>query len=263
MNPIIIIPARMASERLPGKPLLDVGGAPMIVQVWRRAVAGGAGDVVVACDGKEIAAAIEKEGGRAILTDPKLPSGSDRICAALRQFDAGKSHDIVVNVQGDMPTMDPAILRDALALMENPAVDIATLAAPLEAKDRDDPAVVKVAIEGLGIRDWGLEKKKNSLIPNAQSLIPLSGRALSFSRQPPAGDHVFQHIGLYVYRRAALERFVQLPQSPLEKKEKLEQLRALEAGMRIDVAIVAKAPVGVDTKETLEQARQAYEQPAR
>lgn len=233
MQPIIIIPARMASQRLPGKPLLAIGDAPMIAQVWRQAKKTGI-DTLVACDGDDIAQAITKAGGRAVITDPGLPSGSDRIFAALQEVDPKKTYDIVINLQGDMPTIDPAIITTALELMNDPAVDVGTLAAPMtEERDRNDPAVVKVTIG--------------------------DKTAVSFSRCMPADGNAFQHIGLYVYRRAALEKFVSLPQSPLEKKEKLEQLRALDAGMRIGVAVVDKAPVGVDTEETLTQARKDYE----
>lgn len=231
MKPIILIPARMASTRLPNKPLVMIGGAPMIVQVWRRAVAAGLGDVVVACDGPEIAEVITKVGGQAILTDPDLPSGSDRIYAALTKIDPGKKYDVVVNLQGDMPTLDPIIIKKATALLENPKVDIGTLAAPIDNKrDVEDSAVVKVEMDK-------------------------EGKALAFSRNAVGAPPYYHHIGLYAYWRAALEKFVSLPPSPLERKEKLEQLRAMEAGMRIDVAIVDKAPIGVDTLETLEIAR--------
>lgn len=241
MHPIIIIPARMASRRLPGKPLLDVGGAPMIVQVWRRAAESGAADVLVACDGHAIAGVIANAGGKAVLTDPALPSGSDRVFAALSAIDPEKKYDVIVNLQGDMPTIDPAMIASALKLMDDPRVDIATLAAPLEEeRDKNDTAVVKVRIQ--------------------DSESGIHGKAVSFSRQMPEDGQAFQHIGIYVYRRAALEKFVCLPQSPLEKKEKLEQLRALEAGMHIEVSIVDKAPAGVDTPETLEQARKEYGQ---
>ncbi len=234
MRPIILIPARMASTRLPGKPLAMIKGEPMIVHVWRLACKAGYGDVAVACDGREIADVIEEAGGRAVLTDPSLPSGSDRIWDALGQVDAQDSHDIIINLQGDMPTFDPRIIKSAVSLLASPAVDIATLAAPIrDDEEMQDPAVVKAVIE------------KNT------------GRALTFTRAPVAGG--YHHIGIYAYRKAALERFVQLPPSPLEKKEKLEQLRATEAGMRIDVALVDTVPLGVDTPETLEKARAWYE----
>jgi len=236
MNPIILIPARMASTRLPEKPLALVGDAPMIVQVWRRAVETKLGEVAVACDTKAIADAIEREGGRAILTDPDLPSGSDRIHAALSQIDPQKKYDVVVNLQGDMPTIDPNIIRKTVELLNDRAVDIGTLAAPItDERDKSDSAVVKVRFED-------------------------QGKAISFSRQPQGNPPYYHHIGIYAYRRAALEKFVSLPPSPLERKEKLEQLRAMEAEMRIDVAIVGKAPIGVDTPETLEMARKDYEQ---
>jgi len=243
MNPIILIPARMASVRLPDKPLAIIGDAPMIVHVWRRACEAGAGSVAVACDGKAIKEAIEKAGGTAILTDPDLPSGSDRIFQALQRLDPKGAHDVIINVQGDMPTLDPALIRQALALLDNPEVDIATLAAPITVeREKQDPAVVKpvIALDASGRK----------------------GSALYFSRATvPSGEGpLYHHIGLYAYRRAALEKFVHLPPSFLEKREKLEQLRALEAGMRIDVAIVDTVPLGVDTEETLTIAREWHDQ---
>ena len=235
MKPIIIIPARMASTRLPDKPIADIGGKPMIVRVWERAMQSGAGEVLVACDGEAIKQAVEKAGGKAVLTNPELPSGSDRIWAALKQINS--NHDVIVNVQGDMPTLDPAIIKKTLVMLENKEVDIATLASIIrDEKEVHDPAVVKVAMAE-------------------------SGKALYFSRSPiPYGEgEYYHHIGIYAYRRSALEKFVKLPPSPLEKREKLEQLRTLEAGMRIDVAVVDTVPLGVDTLETLEKARKWYD----
>lgn len=240
MHPIILIPARMASTRLPNKPLALVGDAPMIVQVWRRALAATSGDVVVACDGKDIFDAITNHGGKAILTDPDLPSGSDRIYAALSQIDPDKKYDVVINLQGDMPTMNPDIIRKAAALLDNPAVDIGTLAAAIDNdRDKNDTAVVKV---GFRFQVSGFK-----------------GEAGYFSRIPQGQPPYYHHIGIYAYRRSALEKFVSLPPSPLELKEKLEQLRAMEAGMRIDVAVVDEAPIGVDTPETLKIAREFYD----
>ena len=237
-NPIVVIPARMASTRLPGKPLADIAGAPMIVQCLRRADEAGIGPVLVACAETEIADAVAAAGGRAVLTDPDLPSGSDRVDAALREVDPDGAYDAVINLQGDLPTLDPAIVRTAWRLLADPAVDIATLAAPIRiAEERTNPNVVKAVI---------------ALAPGATS-----GRALYFSRATvPTGDgDLWHHIGLYAYRREALSRFVALPASPLEKREKLEQLRALEAGMRIDVALVDTVPLGVDTPADLDRAR--------
>ncbi len=234
---LVVIPARMASTRLPGKPLAELCGEPMIVQVWRRAVEAAVGPVLVAADGAPIAEAIRSAGGQALLTDPDLPSGSDRIFAALRQFDPEGRFEVIVNLQGDLPTIDPASVKAALAPLEDEAVDIATLAARiLREEERDDPNVVKAVGSPIGL---------NRL------------RALYFTRaRAPWGEgELFHHIGLYAYRRAALERFVALPPSPLEKREKLEQLRALEAGMRIDVQIVDHVPLGVDTPHDLERAR--------
>jgi 3-deoxy-manno-octulosonate cytidylyltransferase (CMP-KDO synthetase) len=234
---LILIPARMAATRLPGKPLADIGGAPMIVHVMRRAEAAAIGPVVVATDSPQIEAAVQKAGGRAVMTRADHASGSDRIFEALGKVDPGGSAAIVVNVQGDLPMLDPSAIAAAVALLDDSSVDIATPAAEITRPDeRDNPAVVKVVGTPVG---------------------PGRLRALYFTRATaPSGDGpLYHHIGLYAFRRAALERFVKLPQSPLEKREKLEQLRALEAGMRIDVALVAAAPPGVDTPEDLANAR--------
>ena len=230
---LILIPARMASTRLPGKPLADIAGMPMIVHVLRRAEAARLGPVVVATDDETIAAAVEKAGGRALLTRADHASGSDRIFEALGVLDPQGRARIVVNVQGDLPTLSPADLVAALKPFDDPAVDIATLAAEItKPEERDNPNVVKVV---------------------GSPVAPRRLRALYFTRaRAPAGEGpLYHHIGLYAYRRAALERFVKLPPSPLEQRERLEQLRALEAGMRIDVAIVDTVPLGVDTPEDL------------
>ena len=234
---LILIPARMASTRLPGKPLADIAGAPMIVHVVRRAEEAELGPVVVATDAAEIAAAVEKFGGRAVLTRPDHRSGSDRIFEGLSKVDPTGRATIIVNVQGDLPTIDPAAIAAALEPLADPAVDIATLAAEIKKPaERTNPNVVKVV---------------------GTPVAPARLRALYFTRATaPAGDGpLYHHIGLYAYRRAALARFVTLPPSVLEQREKLEQLRALEAGMRIDVAIVDTVPLGVDTPEDLETAR--------
>lgn len=231
MHCLIVIPARLKATRLPNKPLAMIGDAPMIVQVWRRAMESGVGEVVVACDGPEIAAAVEAAGGRAILTDPNHPSGSDRIWEAVGK--AGGAADIIINLQGDVPTLEPRLLNDILVPLADPAVDIATLAAEIrEPAEHTNPSVVK-------------------------AVLAENGRALYFTRATaPANDGPrYHHIGVYAYRRAALERFVSLPPSPLELREKLEQLRALEAGMRIDAVVVDTVPLGVDTPEDLERAR--------
>ena len=235
MRPIVLIPARMASTRLPGKPLADIGGTPMIVHVWRRAREADVGPVVVAADDSAIVAAVEAAGGRAILTQGDHASGSDRIAEALARLDPERRHDTVVNVQGDLPTIAPEAVRAAAALGE---ADIVTLATPIRrAEERDDPNVVKAI--GTPIGDQRL-------------------RALYFTRaRAPWGEgELLHHIGLYAYARAALERFVRLPPSALELRERLEQLRALEAGMRIDIALVDGAPLGVDTPEDLQRARE-------
>jgi 3-deoxy-manno-octulosonate cytidylyltransferase (CMP-KDO synthetase) len=234
---LILIPARMASTRLPGKPLADIAGVPMILHVLERALAAGIGPAVVATDSEEVAAAVQKADARAVMTSAHHVSGSDRIHEALEHLDPERRVKIVVNVQGDLPTLDPAAIRAVLAPLADPAVDIATLAAVIRKDDeRTNPNVVKVV---------------GSLI------APGRLRALYFTRATaPWGEGpLYHHIGLYAYRRAALERFVALPPSPLEQREKLEQLRALEAGMRIDVAIVDTVPLGVDTPEDLERAR--------
>ena len=237
-DPIVLIPARMASTRLPGKPLAEIAGLPMIVQVCRRAEEAKVGPIVVAAAEREIAEAVERAGYRAVLTDPALPSGSDRIHAALRAIDPQGRHQSVVNLQGDLPTLDPALIEAVLEPLADPAVEIATIAAAIrEEHERTDPNVVKAAA---------------AFAPGRRI-----ARALYFSRATipsGAGDH-YHHIGIYAYRRAALERFVALPQGILEKREKLEQLRALEAGMRIDVALVDTVPLGVDTPAELERAR--------
>jgi 3-deoxy-manno-octulosonate cytidylyltransferase (CMP-KDO synthetase) len=238
MNPILLIPARMASTRLPGKPLADIGGVPMIVRVWARAVAAGLGPVVVASGEKEIVAAVEKAGGRAVMTDPDLPSGSDRIWTALLAADPKGAHDVVVNLQGDLPALDPDQLKTVVAALAKSGADIATLAAPIDNEaDEANPAVVKAIVA------WDAKERL--------------GRALYFTRaRAPTGDGtLYHHIGLYAYRREALENFVALPPSALEQREKLEQLRALEAGMSIAVARVDEAPLSVDTQADLDRAR--------
>jgi 3-deoxy-manno-octulosonate cytidylyltransferase (CMP-KDO synthetase) len=242
---IILIPARMASTRLPGKPLADIAGRPMIAHVLDRAVKSGLGPVFVATDSEQIATAVEKAGGRAVMTRDGHPSGSDRIFEAMERIGAGA--DIVVNLQGDFPTIDPAEIRAALAPLSDPAVDIATLAAEIHRpEERANPNIVKVV--GTPVGPAGADPSR---------LLVDRLRALYFTRATaPYGEGpLYHHIGLYAYRRAALERFVHLPASPLEKRENLEQLRALEAGMRIDVAIVAAVPLGVDTPHALEAAR--------
>jgi 3-deoxy-manno-octulosonate cytidylyltransferase (CMP-KDO synthetase) len=241
MTPIILIPARLGSTRLPNKPLADIAGLPMIVHVLRRALEADLGPVAVACGESAIADAVRAAGGTAILTDPGLPSGSDRIFAALQILDPQRRHDIIINLQGDLPTIAPAMLRAVLTPLADPAIDIATLVAPItSAAEAAAPSVVKAACA------FG-----------EQNTAPV----LYFSRNPiPAGEGpLWHHVGLYAYRRAALETFVALPESPLEKREKLEQLRALEAGMRIAAARIPHAPFGVDTAEDLDRARKALQ----
>jgi 3-deoxy-manno-octulosonate cytidylyltransferase (CMP-KDO synthetase) len=234
---LVLIPARLHSTRLPGKPLADIAGLPMIVQVLRRAEEAKIGPVVVATDDETIATAVEKAGGRALMTRTDHPSGSDRIFEALGLADPDGRAKVVVNVQGDLPTLNPADLAAALKPLADPAVDIATLAAEIrKPEERTNPNVVKVV---------------------GSPISPKRLKALYFTRATaPSGEGpLYHHIGLYAYRRSALHRFVALPPSPLEKREKLEQLRALEAGMRIDVTLVDSVPLGVDTPEDLEMAR--------
>jgi 3-deoxy-manno-octulosonate cytidylyltransferase (CMP-KDO synthetase) len=236
-SPIVLVPARLAATRLPRKPLADIAGVPMIVQVWRRAVEADVGPVVVATDDEGIARAVADHGGRVVMTRADHPSGSDRIFEALGLVDPDRTHDVVVNLQGDLPTIDPASVRASVKPLENPDVAISTLAAEIvREEEKTAPSVVKVV---------------------GSPLSPSRLRALYFTRAAaPHGDGpLYHHIGLYAYRRDALTRFVRLPPSPLERREKLEQLRALEAGMRIDVEIVDTVPLGVDTPEDLVRAR--------
>ena len=234
---VVLIPARLRSTRLPDKPLAMIRGEPMIVHVWRRAMEAGLGPVIVACAEPSIAAAIDAVGGRAVLTDPELPSGTDRIYAALQEVDPDRAFDRVINLQGDMPTLDPACLHDVLAPFELPGIDIATLADPTDDEsEKTDPNTVKAIIS---------------------FRTPEIGEALYFTRaNAPWGDGpVYHHIGLYAFTRDALDRFAALAPSPLERREKLEQLRALENGMRIGVKLVEAVPFGVDTPADLMKAR--------
>jgi 3-deoxy-manno-octulosonate cytidylyltransferase (CMP-KDO synthetase) len=234
---LVLIPARMASTRLPNKPLLDIAGLPMIVHVLRRAEEAAIGRVAVATDSPEIAEVVKTHGGEAVMTHPDHPSGSDRIFEAAEALDPRRETEIVVNLQGDFPTISPQNIRDVLPPLSDPAVDIATLAAEIHTEEESlNPNVVKAVGSSLGGRRM---------------------RALYFTRATaPHGDGPrYHHIGLYAYRRAALERFVKLPPSPLERQERLEQLRALEAGMRIDITVVDTVPRGVDTPTDLETTR--------
>lgn len=237
MNPIVLIPARMASTRLPGKPLADVGGLPMIVAVLERAREAGFERIAVAAAEAEICDAVRAAGGEAVLTDPAHPSGSDRIFEALQALDPDAKHDAIINLQGDLPTLDRQAIRAVAAALAETGADIATLVAPCAEEDRENPNVVKAVVSGA---------------PGAAI-----GRALYFTRAtaPHGAGTLLHHIGIYAYTRAALTRFVALPPSPLELREKLEQLRALEAGMHIAVAEVGGVPLGVDTPEDLERAR--------
>jgi 3-deoxy-manno-octulosonate cytidylyltransferase (CMP-KDO synthetase) len=244
-NPIILIPTRLASTRLPNKPLADIAGAPMILHVWRRAMAAEVGPVVVASGDREIAEIVEQAGGRAVTTDPDLPTGSDRIHATITMLDPERAHDAVINVQGDMPMLDPAAIRLAVAALADPETDIATLAAEIA----DPAALHEISVNKVvaGFADPGRH-----------------ARALYFSKAPvPWGDGPhYEHVGLYAYRRAALERYVSLPRGILEQRERLEQLRALEAGMRISVSLIDQAQLGVqvDTPADLDRARVLMQQ---
>ncbi len=235
---LIIIPARMQAARLPGKPLAKIAGDPMIVHVWRRAMEAEAGRVVVATDDEVILSEVKKVGGEAVMTRADHISGSDRVFEAVTQIDTDETTELVVNVQGDLPTLDPALVKACLAPLKNETTDIATIAAEiLREEERNNPNVVKVVAT-----------------PTASSNIQ---RALYFTRctAPFGPGPLYHHIGIYAFRRTALERFISLPPGILEKRERLEQLRALEAGMRIDVAIVDTVPLGVDTPADLERAR--------
>lgn len=242
MQTLVLIPARMASTRLPGKPLADIAGRPMIVHVAARAAESGLGRVVVATDTEAVAAAVRANGFEAVMTRADHESGSDRIFEALQSLDPRGEVETVVNVQGDLPTIDPELIRAAFRPFEDAAVDIATLGVEITRdEERTNPNVVKIV---------------------GSQLSPGRLRALYFTRATaPWGDGpLYHHIGLYAYRREALERFVKLGPSPLEKRERLEQLRALEAGMRIDAEIVSSVPLGVDTPEDLERAREILSQ---
>jgi 3-deoxy-manno-octulosonate cytidylyltransferase (CMP-KDO synthetase) len=245
MRPIVLIPARMAASRLPGKPLADIGGLPMIVRVLRQAEAAGIGPVAVAAGDPEICSAVERAGGRAVLTDPELPSGSDRILAALASLDPDRRHDAVVNLQGDIPFLDPGLVGACAGLLEDePACDIATLIAPEgSAAERSDPDCPKAIV---------------AMEPGSRR-----ARALYFTRSTLYGDGpVWRHIGVYAYRRSALDRFAAAPPSPLEKREKLEQLRALELGLSIWAVVAEAMPIEVNTPAELAIARRHAEQAA-
>ena len=237
MTPIVLIPARMAATRLPGKPLADIAGLPMIVRALRQAQAADVGPVVVAAGDAEIVAAVQAAGGRAVLTDPQLPSGSDRILAALAEVDPVGKYDAVINMQGDMPFVAPGVLRACVALLAERDCDIATVVAPeASPADRANPDVVKAVL--------------------ALQMGGRAGRALYFTRSTLYGEGpVWRHIGIYGYRRASLEQFHAAPPSPLERREKLEQLRALELGLSIWAAVTDVAPISVDTPADLEAAR--------
>ncbi len=241
-NSLIVIPARLTATRLPDKPMAEIAGEPMIVHVWRRAMEADCGPVLVATDAAAIGDAVAAAGGEAVLTRPDHASGSDRIYEALRLFDPDRSVETIVNLQGDLPTLDPGLVRACIAALQEGQADIGTIAAEIvREEERTDPNVVKVIGSPLG---------RGGIL-----------RALYFTRATaPYGDGpLYHHIGIYAYRRAALERFVSLPPSPLETREKLEQLRALEAGMRINVSLVDTVPLGVDTPADLARAREILE----
>lgn len=234
---LIVVPARLQATRLPGKPMVDIAGAPMIVHVWRRAMEAEAGRVVVATDSQEVVSAIAEAGGEALMTRSDHASGSDRVFEAVEGIDPDATVDFVVNLQGDLPTLEPHLIHACLAPLNSEGPDIATLAAEIvEPEERTNPNVVKVVATPIEERRL---------------------RALYFTRAtaPHGEGPLYHHIGIYTYRRAALQRFVGLAPSPLETREKLEQLRALEAGMRIDVQVVDTVPLGVDTPADLERAR--------
>jgi len=236
---LIVIPARLAATRLPDKPMAEIAGEAMIVHVWRRAIEANCGPVLVATDADSVFDAVAKAGGEAVMTRPDHASGSDRIHEALQQVDPDRRVDTIVNLQGDLPTLDPGLVRACVAALEEGEADIGTIAAEIvRAEERTNPNVVKVV---------------GSPLPRGGIL-----NALYFTRAtaPHGNGPLYHHIGIYAYRRAALERFVALPPSPLETREKLEQLRALEAGLRIHVGLVDTVPLGVDTPADLARARE-------
>lgn len=242
MHPIILIPARLQSTRLPRKPLIDIGGKPMIQHMVEGALKANAGRVVVATDSEEIADVVHACGGEAVMTSSDCPSGSDRIWQALAVLDQGKKHDVVINLQGDMPTFKKEILTQVLEPLQDSNMDMATLASPIaDEAEKINPAVVK-AILPAKAQAYGYP-------------------AITFTRESRASadGRYYHHVGIYAYRREALEKFVSMPPSVNELREKLEQLRALDAGMKIGIRIIEEAPIGVDTKETLEQARAQLE----
>jgi 3-deoxy-manno-octulosonate cytidylyltransferase (CMP-KDO synthetase) len=239
---LIVIPARLSATRLPDKPMAAIAGEPMIVHVWRRAVEADCGPVLVATDAEAVRDAVARAGGEAVMTRPDHASGSDRIFEAVTQFDPERRIETIVNLQGDLPTLDPALVRACVAALEEGQADIGTIAAEItREEERTNPNVVKVIGSPLG----------RSGILNA----------LYFTRAtaPFGAGPLYHHIGIYAYRRAALERFVKLPPSPLETREKLEQLRALEDGFRIHVGLVDTVPLGVDTPADLARAREILE----
>lgn len=240
MATCVIIPARLASSRLPNKPLAIIGGKPMIAHVWERAREADIGPVYIACCSQKIADVMQGYGAEIVMTDPELPSGTDRVFAALQSL--SKQSDVVVNLQGDLPFVSSDYIRQAAMLLSNSAVDIGTLVAPMTKSDHDNPAAVKAALG-----EWTSNEITNKK----------TARAIYFSRLPiPYGAaQLYHHVGIYAYRLAALKRFVSLPTSALEEVEKLEQLRALEAGMRIDVELVDYVPHSVDTPKDLECAQ--------
>ncbi|MFC7396687.1 3-deoxy-manno-octulosonate cytidylyltransferase [Chelatococcus sp. GCM10030263] len=240
MNPIVVIPARRAASRLPGKPLADIAGEPMIVHVWRRAMEADVGRVLVATDDAEIMEAVRAVGGEAVMTRDDHPSGSDRVFEAMSLLDPDSHHDVIVNIQGDLPTVTRATIRDAMMPLADAEVAIGT---PVVAITRDEEKTAPSVVKMVGA-----------------PLAPRRFRALYFTRATaPWGEGpLYHHVGLYVWRRQALARFVGLPPSPLEQRERLEQLRAIEDGMRIDAVEVDAVPLGVDTPDDLERARSLF-----
>ena len=238
MDTLIVIPARVASTRLPNKMLADIGGKPLIVRTWESVMAGGFSDVVVACDGREIADAIEQAGGKAVLTSPDLASGTDRVHAAYKTYDKDGKYKFIVNVQGDMPFVEPKLVSEVVELIKNSKYDMATVASTTSDDSYKLNQVVKPVIA------YDNEKER-------------TGQALYFSRSPiPFGGPFFKHVGIYGFRAESLNKFVALPQSKLEKSERLEQLRAIENGMTIGIKVLdLEHPISVDTASDLELAR--------
>ena len=256
LSPVIIIPARMAASRLPGKPLADIAGKPMIQHVWERAMAADIAPVWVATDDDAIVAVVQAAGGNAVKTRADHPSGSDRTFEAVERIDPDRHFDMILNLQGDLPELDPMIPVTLLDTARHSRAELSTLVTLADEDEAARPQVVKAVVSWRD--DPDIPHPGAPQNDTQRNDTPHIGTALYFSRAPvPTGDAPkYHHIGVYGWQRAALARFVELPPSPLEMAERLEQLRALEAGMTVAVAEIAAAPAGVDTEDDLEATRQ-------